>query len=81
MIRKLGVQIELEGAVLVPGKIKWLENDPSISVTRDRVLVPGKIKWLENNHFYSRFLQTVLVPGKIKWLENVFCLLLEETLF
>ena len=40
--------------VLVPGRIKWLENIEYEGQDAIDVLVPGRIKWLENphNHYY-----------------------------
>ena len=67
--------------VLVPGKIKWLENLPLSNCLCDFVLVPGKIKWLENFTFLLLLLFLVLVPGKIKWLENILKLEVNHGMF
>ena len=39
--------------VLVPGKIKWLENQYKENMSNLTVLVPGKIKWLENLSYFQ----------------------------
>jgi len=58
--------------VLVPGRIKWLENQGVRTSYMGYVLVPGRIKWLENRVWYEQEPICVLVPGRIKWLENRF---------
>ena len=70
MIRKPVGNIIQELKVLVPGKIKWLENRGNVCNAIFTVLVPGKIKWLENYTWDYEVVSDVLVPGKIKWLEN-----------
>ena len=70
MIRKHIELILFPQSVLVPGKIKWLENWTVSCLQWKSVLVPGKIKWLENFVVCTVAGHPVLVPGKIKWLEN-----------